>query len=65
MYGQVKTVCFANSLKGASKKKFGTNHIERYNLSLRTHLKRLARRSICFTKSLKILQAILKIYFWG
>ena len=33
------------------KKQFGTNHIERYNLSLRTHLKRLTRRSICFSKS--------------
>jgi len=46
-------------------KRFGTNHIERRNLSLRTHLKRLARRSICFSKSKAILSAVLKIYFWA
>ena len=45
--------------------RFGTNHIERCNLSLRTHLKRLSRRSICFSKSLKMLNATLKIYFWS
>lgn len=43
----------------------GTNHIERHNLTLRTHLKRLTRRSICFSKSAAILSAILRIYFWG
>lgn len=32
-----------------------TNHIERNNLNLRTHLKRLNRRSICFSKSAAIL----------
>jgi IS1 family transposase len=47
-----------------SVKRFGTNHIERKNLTLRTHLKRLNRRIICFSKSLVILIAILKIYFW-
>jgi len=47
-----------------SVKRFGTNHIERKNLTLRTHLKRLNRRTICFSKSLVILIAILKIYFW-
>lgn len=47
------------------KKQFGTNHIERCNLSLRTHLKRLTRRSICFSKSKAMLSAILKIYFWA
>lgn len=45
-------------------KRFCTNHIERYNLTLRTHLKRLNRRTICFSRSLIILNAILKIYFW-
>lgn len=45
-------------------KRFGTNKIERNNLSLRTHLKRLNRRTICFSRSLVILNAILKIYFW-
>ncbi len=45
--------------------RFGTNHIERKNLSLRTHLKRLNRKTICYTKSILMLSAILKIYFWG
>jgi len=43
---------------------YSTNHIERKNLSLRTHLKRLNRRSICFSKSIVMLTACLKIYFW-
>lgn len=47
-----------------SVKRFGTNHIERKNLTLRTHLKRLNRRTICFSKSLLIFTAVLKIYFW-
>jgi len=47
-----------------SVKRFGTNHIERKNLTLRTHLKRLNRRTICFSKSLLILISVLKIYFW-
>lgn len=42
----------------------GINHIERQNLTLRTHLKRLNRRTICFSKSLLMLEAVLKIYFW-
>ncbi|WP_366937438.1 IS1 family transposase [uncultured Flavobacterium sp.] len=45
-------------------KQFGTNHIERKNLTLRTHLKRLNRRTLCFSRSLPILNAVLKIYFW-
>ena len=44
---------------------YGTNHIERHNLTIRTHLKRLARKTICFSRSAVILSAILKIYFWG
>lgn len=47
-----------------SVKRFGTNNIERKNLTLRTHLKRLNRKTICFSKSLVILISILKIYFW-
>ena len=43
---------------------FGTNHIERKNLTLRTHIKRLSRKTLCFTKSFMILACILKIYFW-
>jgi insertion element IS1 protein InsB len=44
---------------------YNTNHIERKNLSIRTHLKRLNRRTICFSKSIAILVACLKIYFWS
>jgi IS1 family transposase len=42
-----------------------TNHIERMNLNIRTHLKRLNRRTICFSRSKLMLAACLKIYFWG
>lgn len=42
----------------------GTNHIERMHLSYRTHLKRLNRRSICFSRSVGMLRDILKIYLW-
>lgn len=45
-------------------KRFGTNSIERKNLSIRTHLKRLNRKTICFSRSISILSCILKIYFW-
>ncbi len=44
---------------------YSTNHIERKNLSLRIHLKRLNRRTICFSKSIAVLVACLKIYFWS
>lgn len=42
-----------------------TNSIERKNLTLRTHIKRLSRKTICFSKSKIYLEAHLKIYFWG
>lgn len=45
-------------------KRYGTNHIERKNLSLRTHLKRLNRKTICFSRSKLVLISVLKIYFW-
>jgi IS1 family transposase/transposase-like protein len=41
-----------------------TNHIERNNLDLRIHLKRLSRRTICFSRSIVMLTACLRIYFW-
>lgn len=44
---------------------YGTNHIERMYLNMRTHLKRLARKTICFSRNLFIFNAILKIYFWN
>ena len=45
--------------------RFGTNQIERNNLSMRTHLKRLQRKTICFSRSYIQLQCILRIYFWS
>ena len=42
-----------------------TNHIERHNLSVRIHLKRLNRKTICFSRRLVVLMAVLRIYFWG
>jgi IS1 family transposase len=44
---------------------YGINHIERKNLTLRTHLKRLSRRTICFSRKLAMLGNCLRIYFWG
>lgn len=41
-----------------------TNKIERMNLTLRTHLKRLNRKTICFSKTYAMLNACLKIYCW-
>ena len=41
------------------------NHIERHNLNLRTHLKRLSRRTICFSRSRQMLEACSRIYFWS
>ena len=41
-----------------------TRCIERNNLNIRTHLKRLSRKTICFSKSAEMLKACLKIYFW-
>jgi insertion element IS1 protein InsB len=43
---------------------YNINHIERNNLNLRTHLKRLSRRTICFSKNIFMLECCLKIYFW-
>jgi insertion element IS1 protein InsB len=44
---------------------YNTNHIERNNLNLRTHLKRLSRRTICISKTVVMLEACMRIYFWG
>ncbi len=45
--------------------KYNINYIERMNLTLRTQIKRLNRRTICFSKSLVMLTAVLKLYIWG
>lgn len=42
--------------------KRGTQRIERQNLNFRTHLKRLQRRTICFSKTRKMLEAIISLY---
>jgi insertion element IS1 protein InsB len=36
--------------------------IERQNLNFRTHLKRLHRRTICFSKSTEMHEAVIKLY---
>lgn len=41
-----------------------TNIIERNNLTLRIHLKRLSRRTICFSRSFTMLLCVLRIYFY-
>jgi IS1 family transposase len=43
---------------------YRTNRIERMNLTLRTHLRRLVRRGICYSKSLAMPEACLKLYMW-
>ncbi|REC66976.1 hypothetical protein DRF58_15935 [Epilithonimonas hispanica] len=48
-----------------STKRRETNHIERKFLDLRTHIKRLGRKSINKAQKDKYTDAILKIYFWG
>lgn len=42
--------------------KEGTRCIERHNLNFRTHVKRLQRRTICFSKSVEMHDAVLKLY---
>lgn len=44
--------------------KRGTQRIERQNLNFRTHLKRLQRRTICFSKTRKMLDAVVKLYVY-
>jgi insertion element IS1 protein InsB len=44
--------------------KYKINRIERKNLSVRTHLKRLSRKTICFSKTISMLEATLGVYFW-
>ena len=44
--------------------RYKTNTIERNNLSIRNSLKRLSRKTICFSRSALMLEACLKILFW-
>jgi insertion element IS1 protein InsB len=46
-------------------KEYQTNRVERLHLSLRTHLRPLARKTICYSKSLLMLAACVKVYYWG
>lgn len=46
-------------------KGFGINRIERHNLTLRTRLKRLGRRTLCYTKSAAMLLACATIQCWA
>jgi len=39
-----------------------TQRIERHNLNLRTHIKRLARKTICFSKSIELHEKIIGTY---
>ena len=45
--------------------RYGTNCIERKNLTLRTHLKRLNRLTLSFSKSIRMLEASVKLYLWS
>lgn len=46
-------------------KDFGTNHVERHHVNVRNNLKRLSRKTVCYSKSLAMLSACVKIYLWG
>ncbi len=61
----LKNYRFLISKKMHQVTRFGTNSIERMNLNLRIHLKRLNRKTVCFSRSVMILNAVLKIYFWS
>lgn len=43
-------------------RQYANNRIERANLTLRTHLKRLNRETICFSRSEKMLEASVLVY---
>lgn len=46
-------------------KRFSTNGIERMNLTLRTRLKRLGRRTLCYSKCAAMLAACMAIACWA
>jgi len=43
----------------------GTNYIERHNLTIRTRLKRLSRRTICFPRSLAMLKVDIPVSLYS
>lgn len=45
--------------------RYSTNRIERMNLTFRTHLKRLCRDTLCYSKKADMLEACVKIYLWA
>ncbi len=45
-------------------KRHGINYIERMNLTLRIKLKRLARKTICYSKSQAMLESSIKLVVW-
>ncbi len=60
-----KLIIYPNLVKPVNHdtNRYSNNHIERGNLTLRTHLKRLSRKTICFSKSQKMLEACVLLYF--
>ncbi len=42
-----------------------TNYIERNNLTLRIHIKRLNRKTLSFSKSLDMISVNMRLYFFG
>jgi len=44
-------------------RRYKNNKIERSNLNLRTHIKRLSRKTICYSKSEKMLENCVLLYF--
>ncbi len=45
--------------------RFGINHLERFHLTLRTHIKRLNRKTICYSRKQDMLENTIRIYLWG
>ena len=42
--------------------KINTQHIERHHLTLRTRIKRLGRRTVCFSKDREIHQSVIATF---
>lgn len=62
---RLKQYCTLIDRKIHRVKIYTINHIERRFLNFRIHIKRLNRRTICFSKSAYMLEAIVKIYIWN